>query len=50
MWCKRAIDEFSSPDAMNFMGELCEMGLAKGRPHIGMRKHIKWETERLVGN
>ena len=41
MWCKRAIDEFSSPDAMNFMGELCEMGLAKGRPQYWYEKAYK---------
>ncbi|RCK63578.1 Activator of C kinase protein 1 [Candida viswanathii] len=31
MWCERAIEEFESPDAMLFMGELCEMGIAKGK-------------------
>lgn len=41
MWCKRAIDEFSSPDAMSFMGELCEMGLAKGRPQYWYEKAYK---------
>lgn len=41
MWCKRAIDEFSSPDAMNFMGELCEMGIAKGRPQYWYDKAYK---------
>lgn len=41
MWCERAIDEFSSPDAMNFMGDLCEMGIAKGKAKHWFEKAYK---------
>ena len=33
MWCDRAIKEFDSADAMYWMGELIEMGVAQGNPN-----------------